>query len=70
MRLLSPREFVEKKGIRSVVCCWSGGRDSTVSTHLALQAIQDCDLDEVHVVYVDTTVTVPGHLPLRGLRQA
>jgi len=62
MRLLGPREFDERKGVRSVVCCWSGGRDSTVSTHLTLQAIRDIDLDEVHVVYVDTTVTIPGHL--------
>lgn len=56
---MTPREFVEHFGIRSLVCCFSGGKDSLASTHYTLQSVEGLlDLD-TYVVHVDTTVMLP-----------
>ena len=55
---LNPRKFVEEYAIRSLVCCFSGGKDSLVSTHYVLSELKDVDIDK-YVVFVDTTCMVP-----------
>jgi len=54
MRLLSPSEYA----VRSLVCCFSGGKDSLVSTHYVLSELADSDIGK-YVVFVDTTVMLP-----------
>jgi len=52
---LNPREFVEEYGIRSLVCCFSGGKDSLVMTHYTLSQVQDMEDLDIYVLHVDTT---------------
>ena len=56
---MNPREFVAEYAIRSLVCSFSGGKDSLVSTHYVLSELEDVDIDK-YVVHVDTTVMCPG----------
>jgi phosphoadenosine phosphosulfate reductase len=57
---MKPREFIKEYGIRSLVCCFSGGKDSLVATHYVLSEIVGFEpTPKVHVVFVDTTVMVP-----------
>jgi len=56
---LEPKRFVEEYGIQSLVCCFSGGKDSLVATHLVHKELEDIPLEK-YVVFVDTTVMVPG----------
>lgn len=46
---------------RQVAVCYSGGKDSTLVTHLMLQAMSRMDgsLPEAHVLLVDTGVEIP-----------
>jgi len=55
---VNPREFVESYIIRSLVCCFSGGRDSLVATHYTLTQLEDLPIER-WVVTVDTTVMIP-----------
>ena len=55
VEVLRPKEFVEEYCIRSLVCCFSGGKDSLVATHYVLSELEDVDI----VKYVDTTVMIP-----------
>jgi len=55
---VEPLEFVKEYGIRSLVCCFSGGKDSLVATHLVLDCLRDVDVEK-WVVFVDTGVMVP-----------
>ena len=55
---MEPKRFVEEYGIRSLVCCFSGGRSSLVMTHYVLSQLRDVDVDK-YVVHVDTGVMVP-----------
>jgi len=58
---MKPREFVEKYYIKSLVCCFSGGKDSLVATHYTLKELAGMSPRlETYVVYVDTTVMLPG----------
>lgn len=59
---MNPREFVEEYAIRSLVCCFSGGKDSLVATHYTLTELDGFKSHDVqkHVVIVDTTVMCPG----------
>jgi len=59
---LEPREFVERYGIRSVVCCMSGGKDSLVATHYTMSELEDVDLNK-YVIVVDTSVMLPSAVP-------
>ena len=56
---MKPKEFVEEYCIKSLVCCFSGGKDSLVATHYVLSELEDVDVDK-YVVFVDTTVMIPG----------
>jgi len=56
---MKPRAFIENLGIKSLVLCFSGGRDSLVSTHYTLREVEGLDID-AYVVWVDTTVALPG----------
>ena len=56
---MEPREFVKEYGIQSLVCCFSGGKDSLVATHHTLSELEGCDITK-YVVYVDTSVMCPG----------
>jgi len=56
---MDPREFVKEYCIKSLVCCFSGGKDSLVATHYTLSQLEGFDIDK-YVVFVDTTVMVPG----------
>jgi len=58
MKTYSPKEFVEEFSIKSLVLCFSGGKDSLVSTHFVLTELEDIDIDK-YVVYVDTGVMIP-----------
>jgi len=55
---VNPREFVENYCIKSLVCCFSGGKDSLVATHYVLSELEDVEIDK-YVVFVDTTVMLP-----------
>ena len=61
MEEVAPREFIKRLGIKSLICCFSGGRDSLVSTHYVLehQGLKHREDLEIHVVLVDTTVMIP-----------
>jgi len=55
---LSLPEFVERERIRTLILCFSGGKDSLVATHYTLSELRETGVEK-HVVCVDTTVTVP-----------
>jgi len=55
---ICPREFVKEYGIKSLVCCLSGGKDSLVSTHYTLSELDNVTVDK-YVAFVDTTVMIP-----------
>lgn len=55
---MNPREFVKEYSIKSLVCCFSAGKDSLVATHLVLSELADIDIQK-HVILVDTTVFLP-----------
>jgi len=57
---VNPAEFVDEFMIRSLVCCFSGGRDSLTATHYTLSALEGVGGIESRVVFVDTTVSLPG----------
>jgi len=59
---LNPQDFVREYAIRSLVCCFSGGKDSLVSTHYVLTELEDFDIEK-YVVFVDTTVMCPITIP-------
>jgi len=55
---MKPREFVEQKGIKTLVCFFSGGKDSLVATHYTLGDVEGLDV-ETFVAFVDTTCALP-----------
>ncbi|MEM2618935.1 MAG: phosphoadenosine phosphosulfate reductase family protein [Candidatus Hadarchaeales archaeon] len=57
--MLKPREFVDRYQVEKVVCCFSGGRDSLVSTHFMLEDLNGLPVEK-YVVWVDTTITLPS----------
>lgn len=57
---MNPREFASQYGISSLVACFSGGKDSLVSTHYTFSQLANMEPQfEKYVVFVDTTVMVP-----------
>lgn len=58
-KTISPREFVEAYDIDNVVCCFSGGKDSLVATHLMLESLRDLNPPSKYVLFADTTVMIP-----------
>lgn len=59
---INPIEFAEKYAIKSLACCFSGGKDSLVATHYVMTELEDFDIDK-YVVYVDTGVMLPTTTP-------
>jgi len=55
-------EFVERYKVKNVVCCFSGGKDSLVATHLTHESLRGWG-GRVFVVTVDTTVMLPPAIP-------
>jgi len=56
--ILSPKEFVEKYAIKSLVACFSGGKDSLVATHYVMTETEGMDLER-YVIWVDTGIMIP-----------
>jgi len=52
------RKFCLKHRIRTVVSCFSGGKDSLVATHYAHSQVGD--IVDFKVLHVDTTISLPG----------
>jgi len=59
---MKPREFVKDYSIRSLVCCFSGGKDSLVATHYVFSELEDVEIDK-YVLYADTGVMLPTTTP-------
>lgn len=55
---MNPKEFVKEYCIKSLVCCFSGGKDSLVATHYVMSELENVDIDK-YVVFVDTGVMLP-----------
>ena len=55
---MKPVEFVGEYAIRSLACCFSGGKDSLAATHYVLSELKDVDIDK-YVAFVDTSVMIP-----------
>jgi 3'-phosphoadenosine 5'-phosphosulfate sulfotransferase (PAPS reductase)/FAD synthetase len=55
---MKPKEFVKRYHIEKLVCCFSGGKDSLVSTHFALESVRSLSIEK-YVVWVDTTIMLP-----------
>jgi len=56
---MNPKSFVKEYSIKSLVLCFSGGKDSLVATHYVLREVQDVEDLDRYVVLVDTTVMIP-----------
>jgi len=52
------RKFCLKHRIKTVISCFSGGRDSLVATHFAHSQV--ADIVDFKVLHVDTTIALPG----------
>jgi len=59
---MNPKEFVEKYTVKNVVCCFSGGKDSLVATHLTHRVLEGWG-GKIFTVTVDTTVMIPLAIP-------
>lgn len=62
---MNPREFVKDYSIKSLVCSFSGGKDSLVATHFTFSEVEGMDVNK-YVVHADTTVMLPGNLEFVG----
>jgi len=58
---LAPKQFVKEYGIRSLVCCFSGGMSSLVMTPYVLSELDSLESHELErfVIFVDTGVMLP-----------
>lgn len=59
MKELTPQEFVKEYAIHSAACCFSGGKDSLVTTHLIMNQLADLYEVQKFVVYADTGCMLP-----------
>jgi 3'-phosphoadenosine 5'-phosphosulfate sulfotransferase (PAPS reductase)/FAD synthetase len=57
------RAFVKDYAVRSLVSCFSGGKDSLAATHLVLNALAGNHAVDKYVVYVDTGAMLPTTTP-------
>lgn len=53
------KTFVKEYSIKSVACCFSGGKDSLVTTHLMMKELENRQDIEKWVVFADTGVMLP-----------
>lgn len=56
-RDITIHEFIHDYAIHSVACCFSGGKDSLVSTHLMMNSLPD-EIDK-YAVFADTGIMLP-----------
>lgn len=56
---MDAKTFVEKYAIRSIACCFSGGRSSLCATHYVLSQLEEVNIEK-YVLFVDTGVMVPS----------
>lgn len=57
---MNPKEFVKEYSIKSLVACFSGGKDSLVMTHYLHETLRDSNLPvNIYVVYADTGIMLP-----------
>jgi len=59
---LKPKEFVKEYSIKSLVCSFSGGKDSLAMTHYVMSELNGINIDK-YVVYADTGVMLPTTTP-------
>jgi len=60
LRLIDVKTFIKEYGIKSLVCCFSGGKDSLAMTHFVMSEIREFESPiGIHVVFVDTGVMLP-----------
>lgn len=53
--------FVESQNVEHIICCFSGGKDSLVATHITHKLIENSRMNiPVEVLHVDTTVSIPA----------
>jgi len=57
---MDPKSFVVEYSIKSLVCCFSGGKDSLVATHCMLSQVERVEDLDRYVVFVDTGASLPG----------
>ena len=55
---VKPKEFVKEYSIKSLVCCFSGGKDSLVATHYVMNELKDLQIHK-EILWVDTTIMLP-----------
>jgi len=58
---MKPREFVEEYCIKSLVACFSGGKDSLVMTHYLHSELADTFVEETSRDYGWNLTVVEGH---------
>jgi 3'-phosphoadenosine 5'-phosphosulfate sulfotransferase (PAPS reductase)/FAD synthetase len=56
-------QFVDEYAIRSVSCCFSGGKDSLVATHLIMKELEDHSEIDKWVLFADTGIMLPTTKP-------
>ena len=59
---MKPKEFVKEYSIKSLVCSFSGGKDSLAMTHYVMSELEGIAIDK-YVVYADTGVMLPTTTP-------
>ena len=60
---ISIQQFVKDYAIKSVSCCFSGGKDSLVATHLVMNELKDRTDIEKWVIFADTGIMLPTTEP-------
>ena len=55
---MKPKEFIKEYCIKSLVCCFSGGKDSLVMTHYLHSELEGMNV-KIHVVFADTGIMLP-----------
>ena len=56
---ISIEQFVHDYAIRSIACCFSGGKDSLVSTHYIMSALANQQDIDKWVIFADTGIMLP-----------
>jgi len=58
MESITLKDFILKYKIKTVLCCFSGGKDSLVATHYTWTQVKDLPV-RFEVIHVNTTVSLP-----------
>lgn len=57
------KEFVQEYAIKSVACCFSGGKDSLVATHLVMTTLADREDIDKFALFANTGIMLPTAEP-------